>query len=174
MLDFSFHNDAATTKPLRFFNVVVFLTVVFHKFSSESVAFNVFPCERCHCWCWRQSERHSGIPSTPLLPSVCPRNSSVRRRCSDTDLEEKPHSCHIACCRVPICVSTFFFDILISVYAVFPPRRTGPWSGTTSSQKEDDGHGVRGGELGCTPPWLQGLLHGLSGQVATALPCGGV
>lgn len=49
MLDFSFHNDAATTKPLRFFNVVVFLTVVFHKFSSESVAFNVFPCERCHC-----------------------------------------------------------------------------------------------------------------------------
>ncbi|KAI9524093.1 hypothetical protein NQZ68_021055 [Dissostichus eleginoides] len=31
-------------------------------------------------------------PSTPLLPSDCPRNTSVRRlRCSDTDLEEKPH-----------------------------------------------------------------------------------
>lgn len=144
-----------------FFNVVVFLTVVFHKFSSESVAFNVFPGERCHCWCWRQSERHSGIPSTPLLPSVCPRNSSVRRRCSDTDLEEKPHSCHIACCRVPICVSTFFFYILISVYAVFPPRRTGPWSGTTSSQKEDDGHGVRGGRVGV----YSALASGASSRV---------
>lgn len=44
----------------------------------------------------------------PLHASVsAERNSSVRRRCSDTDLEDKLHSRHIAFLPCTLCTSTF-------------------------------------------------------------------
>ena len=65
--------------------------------------------------------------------------------------------------RSHMCVNFFFYIyILISVYAVSPPRRTGPWSGTTGSQKEDDGHGDKGsGRVGV----YSALASGASSRV---------
>lgn len=100
-------------------------------------------------------------PSTPLLlPSDCPRNSSVRRLRSDIDLEEKPHSCHIAFCRTPYLFQ--LSDINVRVCGI-PTVLTGG---------QDLGRGSRlSSEGGCGKTW--GVLRpGYTGSSRVVKPSG--
>lgn len=110
--------------------------------------------------------KKAASPSASLLLSVCPRNSSVRRRrwCSDTDLEEKPHyCCHIAFCCVALCISTFLIYIHITVRVcgistrVLTPKRgqdLGRW-GLSFRGRMRKGKG--GEDLGCVRRAASGL-----------------
>ena len=84
----------------------------------------------------RETQRHPLHASSPLrLPEKLVREAAVLRYWPWREATQLPHR------MLPRSHTCINFFILISVYAVFPPRRTGPWSGTTSSQKEDGGHG---------------------------------
>lgn len=97
-------------------------------------------------------------PPRLFFLSDCPRNSSVRRRLSDTDLEEKAHRCHIALFRV-----THEFQLLVIILRVCGistvfPWRIRPWRG--SAQRE----GRMGETWGCSPSGLQTLVPGCQAE----------
>lgn len=96
-------------------------------------------------------------PPRLSFPSDSPTNSSVRRRCSDTDLEEKntllPH------CILPVYLCVFqLFDITVRVCGICLPGRTGPWSGAQLGVGTEEDSGREDPQLrrfvpGCQPKW---------------------